>query len=55
MMSVHPCIGCINNWSGDQTPCSDYCEELTAWEKQQRANFNAIQSKVPSIPEASGH
>lgn len=53
-MAEHPCIGCINNWSGDQIPCSDFCEEFSVWKKQQKL-LNSLQPKVPSILEAFWH
>lgn len=27
----HPCIGCINNWSGEPVPCANVCMDLEKW------------------------
>ena len=46
-MENHPCVGCINNWSGDIIGCADYCEERDNWKKEHPSNqkgdiFNLI-------------
>lgn len=31
----HPCLGCINNWSGELIGCSDYCAQFESWKRAQ--------------------
>lgn len=49
-MENHPCIGCINNWSGDLIGCADFCEARDQWQKEHPSFQNQEMNKIILSP-----